>query len=107
MRSSYLLIAGIAVVHLAASGLLLLAGAGASLGAIETGAGLSPLAQLSGAAGRMLLYPLFIPATELLPRMSGAAGWTLLILNSLLWGGAAYLLLRVVRGRRVRRLRTA
>lgn len=107
MRSSSLVIAGIAVLHLAVSGLLLLVSAGASHSALETGAESSLLAQLSGAAGRMLLYPVFIPGTGLLPRTSGPAGWALLILNSLVWGGAAYLLLRTVQTRRERRVRTA
>lgn len=107
IRNRYLLVPGIAVLHLAVSGLLLLGGTGASLGAVETGAELSLLAQLSNAAGRMLLYPVFIPVTELFPRSSGGMGWALLILNSLVWAGTAYLLLRVVRARRVRRFRTA
>lgn len=107
MRSSYILVAGVALLHLAVSGLLLLVGAGASLTALESGVRQPILAQVSSLAGRVLLFPVFIPGSEWLSRSSGAVGWALLILNSLVWGAAFYGLLRVLRSRRSRRIHTA
>lgn len=103
MRRDYLLLPGIAAMHLALSGLLMLLGGGASLAAIETGGELSSLSRGAGVAAEILLHPLFIPASEWLPKSSGVVGWAVLILNSFLWAAACYAL---VRWHRVHRRRT-
>ena len=104
MWRSFLVLAGVAVLHLVLSAVLLLAGAGASLGALETGSELPLLGQVAHAAGRVLLYPVFIPATERFAQSSGGWGWALLSLNSLVWAAGCYLLLRLVRKGRMRRV---
>ena len=105
MWRSYLVPAGVAALHLVLSAVLLLVGAGVSLGALETGSELPLLEQVARAAGRVLLYPVFIPATESFAQSWGGWGWALLSLNSLVWAAGCYLLLRLVRKGRMRRVR--
>ncbi|MCA1791954.1 MAG: hypothetical protein LC667_19530 [Thioalkalivibrio sp.] len=100
----YLLIPFAALLHLAVSGGLLLAGAGASLERLESGtqAGSAWLERVAGTAGHILLYPIFIPGNALLGRTPGPVSWLLLIANSLVWAMAVYLLARLVANRRGR-----
>lgn len=98
----YLSILVLSVLHLAVSGALLMASAGASLARLDTGADPAGATRIVDAVGRALLYPIFIPGTTFLGTTSGSVGWLLLLANSLVWGVAVHLLLRWMRESRTR-----
>ncbi len=96
MRKCTIILAG-TLVHFLLTGLLFLASLNATMRSLDFGRAWSGMDRMLEMLSNGLLYPLFLPASQLLPPLPGGWGYVLLAANSIVWGVAVYVGTVVIR----------
>jgi|GEM_PF-2831021 len=96
MRKFSTIVAG-TLVHFLLAGFLFIASLNAAMRSLDFGRAGAGMNRMLEMLSNGLLYPLFLPASELLPILPGGWGYVLLAANSMVWGGAVYVGTVVIR----------
>lgn len=94
-RPALRIVAAAASVHFVTFATLFVISLGRGMSRFDSGAGPSTLDRIADGAAAVLSFPLLPLLHALQVHIPGPTGWLLFVANSLLWGVAVWLLLRV------------